>query len=119
MRLILQHGLLADAAFNRHLLPPEILVVTFTDAATQELRDRIRAKLVEAAQVFRGEQDTPDALLESLREDYPAQQWPHARNGLIKPHSGWMKPLFQPSTHGVSACCASMPLIAAACLRKP
>ncbi len=76
VRLILQHGLLADAAFNRHLLPPEILVVTFTDAATQELRDRIRAKLVEAAQVFRGEQDTPDALLESLREDYPAQQWP-------------------------------------------
>src|SRR5690554_7572475 len=76
VRLILQHGLLVDAAFNRHLLPPEILVVTFTDAATQELRDRIRAKLVEAAQVFRGEQDTPDALLESLREDYPAQQWP-------------------------------------------
>lgn len=56
VRLILQHGLAQGTAFNRHVLPPEILVVTFTDAATQELRDRIRAKLVEAAQVFRDEQ---------------------------------------------------------------
>ncbi|HHX35885.1 MAG TPA: exodeoxyribonuclease V subunit beta [Gammaproteobacteria bacterium] len=75
VRLILQHGLAEDAAFNRHLLPPEILVVTFTDAATQELRDRIRAKLVEAAQVFRDEQEKPDALLQSMREDYPLEQW--------------------------------------------
>lgn len=76
IRLILQHGLEQDAAFNRHLLPPEILVVTFTDAATQELRDRVRAKLVEAAQVFRGEDDNPDALLQTLKEDYPAEHWP-------------------------------------------
>lgn len=36
----------------RPLTPPEILVVTFTDAATQELRDRIRARLAEAARFF-------------------------------------------------------------------
>ncbi|WP_425340079.1 exodeoxyribonuclease V subunit beta [Onishia taeanensis] len=43
----------ADAAsFPRPLTPPEILVVTFTNAATQELRDRIRARLVEAADAF-------------------------------------------------------------------
>ena len=43
----------ADAAsFPRSLTPPEILVVTFTNAATQELRDRIRARLVEAADAF-------------------------------------------------------------------
>ncbi|MBD3896448.1 exodeoxyribonuclease V subunit beta [Halomonas sp. ML-15] len=41
-----------DAAFERPLTPPEILVVTFTNAATQELRERIRARLVEAASVF-------------------------------------------------------------------
>ncbi|MGR4066929.1 exodeoxyribonuclease V subunit beta [Billgrantia sp. C5P2] len=41
-----------DAAFERPLTPPEILVVTFTNAATQELRERIRARLVEAADVF-------------------------------------------------------------------
>lgn len=75
VRLILQHGLAEETAFNRHLLPPEILVVTFTDAATQELRDRIRAKLVEAAQVFREEQEQSDALLQTLREDYPPEQW--------------------------------------------
>ncbi len=41
-----------EAAFERPLTPPEILVVTFTNAATQELRERIRARLVEAANVF-------------------------------------------------------------------
>ena len=76
VRLILQHGLADNTAFNRHVLPPEILVVTFTDAATQELRDRIRARLVEAAQVVRDEHPQPDALLATLREDYPAEQWP-------------------------------------------
>lgn len=75
IRLILQHGLEHNAAFDRALLPPEILVVTFTEAATQELRDRVRAKLVEAAQVFRQEQQEPDALLLLLRADYPQQQW--------------------------------------------
>ena len=75
VRLILQHGEHNEAAFNRPLLPPEILVVTFTDAATQELRDRIRAKLVEASQVFRDEVSEPDALLYQLREDYPQEQW--------------------------------------------
>lgn len=75
IRLILQHGIDSQAAFTRALLPPEILVVTFTDAATQELRDRVRAKLVEAAQVFRQEQDAPDNLLKQLRDDYPQEQW--------------------------------------------
>lgn len=75
IRLILQHGQKDQAAFQRALLPPEILVVTFTEAATQELRDRVRAKLVEAAQVFREEQAEPDALLQMLRDDYPPQQW--------------------------------------------
>ncbi|WP_163574077.1 exodeoxyribonuclease V subunit beta [Halomonas faecis] len=41
-----------ETAFSRPLTPPEILVVTFTNAATQELRERIRARLVEAANVF-------------------------------------------------------------------
>ncbi|WP_136068680.1 exodeoxyribonuclease V subunit beta [Modicisalibacter radicis] len=41
-----------EAAFERPLTPPEILVVTFTNAATQELRERIRSRLVEAAGVF-------------------------------------------------------------------
>ncbi|WP_164999461.1 UvrD-helicase domain-containing protein [Salinicola tamaricis] len=34
--------------FPRPLTPPEILVVTFTEAATAELRERIRARLKQA-----------------------------------------------------------------------
>lgn len=73
LRLVLGHG--GDAAFVRELLPPEILVVTFTDAATRELRDRIRARLVEAAQVFR-EHLSGDDLLTELRSDFAPAQWP-------------------------------------------
>ncbi|WP_245748968.1 UvrD-helicase domain-containing protein [Oceanisphaera psychrotolerans] len=73
LRLVLGHG--GDAGFERELLPPEILVVTFTDAATRELRDRIRARLVEAALVFRGEVGG-DELLVQLRADFDPEQWP-------------------------------------------
>ncbi|MEQ6888597.1 exodeoxyribonuclease V subunit beta [Halomonas sp. CS7] len=53
LRLVLGPRNAEDAAsFPRPLTPPEILVVTFTNAATQELRDRIRARLVEAAEAF-------------------------------------------------------------------
>ncbi|WP_237673454.1 exodeoxyribonuclease V subunit beta [Vreelandella profundi] len=59
VRLVLGgHSVDDDTAFIRPLTPPEILVVTFTNAATQELRERIRNRLVEAAEVFR---ETPDA----------------------------------------------------------
>jgi exodeoxyribonuclease V beta subunit len=75
LRLILGHGG-ADSGFGRELLPPQILVVTFTDAATQELRDRIRQRLTEAARFFRDEIVAPDALLERLRDDYDSQHWP-------------------------------------------
>ena len=51
LRLVLGHG--EEAAFTRPLLPSEILVMTFTRAATQELCDRIRQRLVEAAHYFR------------------------------------------------------------------
>ncbi len=72
LRLILRHG--GEAAFREPLLPPQILVVTFTDAATRELRDRIRARLVEAAAVFRGN-GKPDDLLAQLREEVPEGEW--------------------------------------------
>lgn len=73
VRLVLGHG--GGQAFERMLLPPEILVVTFTEAATRELRDRIRARLVEAAQVFRGQLE-PDPFLAELQHSYPAEEWP-------------------------------------------
>jgi exodeoxyribonuclease V beta subunit len=44
LRLILGHG--GENSFVRPLLPAEILVMTFTRAATRELSDRIRARLL-------------------------------------------------------------------------
>ncbi|RTR06889.1 exodeoxyribonuclease V subunit beta [Halomonas nitroreducens] len=94
------------ASFPRPLTPPEILVVTFTNAATQELRDRIRARLVEAAAAFQSGTDPDFAAspnetgdlfdepelegngvcpqfnppsgdpLLALRDSYPRESWP-------------------------------------------
>lgn len=74
VRLVLGHGL-DDAGFGRELLPPEILVMTFTDAATKELRDRIRARLAQAARFFREEIEAPDALVDMLRDDFDDASW--------------------------------------------
>ncbi|WP_027670399.1 exodeoxyribonuclease V subunit beta [Rheinheimera baltica] len=80
LRLVLGHGVQSataaqTTAFVRALLPPEILVVTFTRAATAELRDRIRARLVDAATAFRLG-STDETMLQSLLDDYPATQYP-------------------------------------------
>jgi exodeoxyribonuclease V beta subunit len=64
LRLVLGHGT------GTPLLPAQILVLTFTKAATAELRDRIRARLAEAAGMFRGQQ-APDDFLAALIAEYP------------------------------------------------
>jgi exodeoxyribonuclease V beta subunit len=71
LRLVLGHGQ-AGAAFARPLVPAEILVMTFTVAATRELSDRIRARLVQAARCFRGEREpsADDTFLHALVSDY-------------------------------------------------
>jgi exodeoxyribonuclease V beta subunit len=74
LRLVLGHGG-ELSGFGRELLPPQILVVTFTDAATKELRDRIRTRLAEAARFFREEIEAPDALIADLRNEFASQQW--------------------------------------------
>lgn len=61
--------------FQRPLTPKEILVVTFTELAAGELRDRIRARLVEAADCFKQPEQNADELLVTLRADYPADEW--------------------------------------------
>ncbi len=79
LRLVLGHDPADEGqmkAGERMKTPPEILVVTFTDAATQELRDRIRARLTEAASFFRDEFESDDPILAGLRKDYPSAQWP-------------------------------------------
>ncbi|MGC9457159.1 MAG: exodeoxyribonuclease V subunit beta [Halothiobacillaceae bacterium] len=77
LRLILGHGN-DQTAFDRPLTPSEILVVTFTEAAAEELRERIRGRLVEAAVHFRRPDlsNSTDDPLERLRQSYPPQEWP-------------------------------------------
>jgi exodeoxyribonuclease V beta subunit len=70
VRLVLGHGS-AETAPVRPMLPQDVLVMTFTRAATRELSDRIRARLTEAAQVFRDMAETDDAFLEQLKDEYP------------------------------------------------
>lgn len=71
LRLVLGHG--DEHGFARPLMPDEILVMTFTRAATRELSDRIRARLVDAVACFRGQQPVAahDELLQSLIDAYP------------------------------------------------
>lgn len=68
LRLVLGHG--EANGFARPLLPPEILVMTFTRAATRELSNRVRERLVQAAAYFRGESHADDPYLEALADSY-------------------------------------------------
>ena len=72
VRLVLGHG---NSPEQPPLTPPEILVVTFTRAATKELRDRIRHRLTEAAACFL-QQAQGDDFLRSLLEDHDPERWP-------------------------------------------
>ncbi|MBD9362845.1 exodeoxyribonuclease V subunit beta [Methylomonas fluvii] len=75
VRLILGHHP-DNAEPSGYLLPPDILVVTFTEAATKELRERIRERLSQAARFFRQQLPTTDAFLQDIRAAYPEVDWP-------------------------------------------
>lgn len=74
LRLVLGHGSCAAdidptetaTAFARALSPREILVVTFTRAAVEELRGRIRKRLQEASTALRLETLPQDPILAEL-----------------------------------------------------
>ena len=88
LRLVLKHG--GGSSFTDHLLPPNILVVTFTKAATRELRDRIRARLVEAAGYFRGDIDDVDPQLSQLKQDICEEQDLNAAARRLDVAAEWM-----------------------------
>tara|TARA_R110002126_G_scaffold98045_2_gene228051 strand:+ start:672 stop:4427 length:3756 start_codon:yes stop_codon:yes gene_type:complete len=76
VRLVIGHGVTDDdpqlaTAFSRPLQPKNILVMTFTKAATAELADRIRARLSEAASYFRATDSSvaADDFLQALKQD--------------------------------------------------
>jgi len=102
LRLVLGHG--GDAAFSRPLNPPEILVVTFTDAATQELRGRIRDRLAQAARCFETTDQNMaaqgfDPLLLQLRDEYETSDWP-ACGARLRLAAEWMDEAAVSTIHG-------------------
>ena len=68
MVLGLRDPVASQASLGQPLLPPQILVMTFTEAATAELRERIRQRLVQAGQAFAHPGEPTDAFLRQLRE---------------------------------------------------
>lgn len=101
LRLVLGHGELPRGADA--LTPPQILVMTFTDAATQELRERIREALAIAARVFRA--SDPDAvpgvedIHKALRSEYAEAERPGAARRL-ELAAEWMDEAAIPTIHG-------------------
>ncbi|WP_257276144.1 exodeoxyribonuclease V subunit beta [Endozoicomonas sp. SESOKO4] len=71
LRLVLGHGPEHDQKKSAHCKPltvDQILVVTFTEAATGELRDRIRARLHQAREAFE-KSLTDDDFIATLMND--------------------------------------------------
>ncbi|WP_020507556.1 exodeoxyribonuclease V subunit beta [Lamprocystis purpurea] len=103
VRLVLGHG--QPDPQPRAYTPPEILVVTFTDAATQELRERIRSRLSEAARYFRADplrvavHPIGADLLHDLRAEYPPEHWPGCARKL-QLAAEWMDEAAVSTIHG-------------------
>jgi len=97
VRLVLGHG-----RSQRGLTPPEILVMTFTEAATAELRDRIRVRLTQASQAFREDAFLTDAFLKDLKSDIDSSEWPRCA-AQLDAAAQWMDEAAIYTIHGWSS----------------
>lgn len=104
VRLVLGHGRhgTTEAAA---LYPPQILVMTFTDAATSELRGRVRERLAQAARYFKnadtGTSDADD-FLRNLRTEFAPEKWPECAHRLDM-SAQWMDDAAIFTIHGWSS----------------
>ena len=95
LRLVLGHG------GQPAQLPAQILVVTFTRAATAELRERIRERLANAAAAFRGQQQADD-FLQRLIDAYPDAMERAAAARQLELAAQWMDEAAIYTIHGWS-----------------
>lgn len=93
LRLLL--GLGGSAAFPRPLTVEELLVVTFTEAATEELRGRIRSNIHEL-RIACLRESTDNPLYARLLEEISDKSRP--RSGYYWRNDKWTRPRFLPST---------------------
>ena len=76
-------GLFLRLILEKHLQIDQVLVLTFTKAATAELKERIRSKLVQAQKAFAG-QNSDDKLLDALVKRHPRHREAEQRiNGTL------------------------------------
>ncbi|OQW89218.1 MAG: hypothetical protein BWK72_04520 [Rhodoferax ferrireducens] len=76
VRLVLGHTP-GSSSLGVGLVPPQILVMTFTEAATAELRERIRERLALSARFFQtGDAPKVDDFLRELRGSIAPAHWP-------------------------------------------
>lgn len=103
LRLLL--GLGGSAAFPRPLTVEELLVVTFTEAATEELRGRIRSNIHEL-RIACLRETTENPLYARLLDEIADKSRP--RSGCCWLNDRWMKRRCLPSTvlsaHAQSQC---------------
>lgn len=100
LRLVLGHGTPDGAP----LLPAQILVLTFTKAATAELRERIRERLGEAAEAFRG-RHAPDDFLRELIAAHPDEEARARAARQLELAAQWMD---EAAIHTIHAWCQRM-----------
>jgi exodeoxyribonuclease V beta subunit len=100
LRLVLGHG----RPDNTPLLPSQILVLTFTKAATAELRERIRERLGEAADAFRGHRAADD-FLRGLIAAYPGEEARMRAARQLELAAQWMD---EAAIHTIHAWCQRM-----------
>ncbi|MEY2875246.1 MAG: exodeoxyribonuclease subunit beta, partial [Pseudomonadota bacterium] len=109
LRLVLGHGDHGDRP-AQPLGPSQILVMTFTRAATRELSDRIRARLIEAAQCFRGttEPASHDTFLHDLIAAYGDHPGSEARSQAAYRLALAAEAMDEAAVHTIDAWCQRM-----------
>ncbi|MFV1884848.1 MAG: exodeoxyribonuclease V subunit beta [Balneola sp.] len=68
---------------EKKLLPLNILVLTYTEAATAELKSRLRNRLKESISVLEGEKPK-DTFLEEVKNRFTVSDLPHLKEALYK-----------------------------------